>query len=239
MTVVFDLDGTTIFKGQPMSETIFKAIQELKETRNVIFASARPIRDMLPVLPTEFHDFDLIGGNGAFIRTNNEISTITFSEDEKKTILRLIEKHQLNYMVDSDWDYAYSGDTTHPLYLGIDPNDTATNMNLSELKSMVKTVLFTTDESVINDLRNAGLTVHFHGNENLIDISPSGISKWSGYSRLYPEKPFIMFGNDANDLPMFEKSAENFVVGNLIDNVVNATYITEKTLPEAIVSLAK
>ena len=33
---------------------------------NVIFASARPIRDLLPVIP-EFADDTLIGGNGSII----------------------------------------------------------------------------------------------------------------------------------------------------------------------------
>ena len=45
-------------------------LQRLFELRqanhNVIFASARPIRDLIPVIP-EFADDTLIGGNGSII----------------------------------------------------------------------------------------------------------------------------------------------------------------------------
>jgi len=49
---VFDLDGTICFKGQPLSASITSALEDcLQHGHDVIFASARPIRDLLPVLP--------------------------------------------------------------------------------------------------------------------------------------------------------------------------------------------
>lgn len=239
MTVVFDLDGTTIFKGKMMTESIAEAIRHLSKKRKVVFASARPIRDMLPVLPEDFHQFDLIGGNGAFTRQNKTIQTTPFSDGQIQLILDLIDKHQLNYMIDSDWNYSYSGDTTHPLYIGIDPNKTAQNVAISELKMIVKTVLFTTNEEIIKELKQANISVHFHGSEQLIDLSPTGISKWSAFDSLQLSTDFIMFGNDTNDLAMFDKAAHSFVVGDLVTNIKNATYITQETVSEAILSLAK
>lgn len=53
MNFVFDLDGTICFKGQPISEKILNSLEKLQMDRHdVIFASARPIRDMLPVIDT-------------------------------------------------------------------------------------------------------------------------------------------------------------------------------------------
>ena len=46
-----------------LSKRLFKLRQA---NHNVIFASARPIRDLLPVIP-EFADDTLIGGNGSII----------------------------------------------------------------------------------------------------------------------------------------------------------------------------
>ena len=239
MTVVFDLDGTTIFKGKVMSEAVAEAIRCLSKKRQVVFASARPIRDMLPVLPEDFHQFDLIGGNGAFTRQNKTIQTTPFSDGQIQLILDLIDKHQLNYMIDSDWNYSYSGDTTHPLYLGIDPNQTAQNVAISELEMIVKTVLFTTNEEIIKELKQADISVYFHGSEQLIDLSPTGISKWSAFDSLQLPTDFIMFGNDTNDLAMFDKATHSFVVGDVVTDVQNATYITQDTVSEAILSLAK
>ncbi len=181
----------------------------------------------------------LIGGNGAFTRQNKTIQTTPFSDGQIQLILDLIDKHQLNYMIDSDWNYSYSGDTTHPLYLGIDPNQTAQNVAISELEMIVKTVLFTTNEEIIKELKQADISVHFHGSEQLIDLSPTGISKWSAFDSLQLPTDFIMFGNDTNDFAMFDKATHSFVVGDLVTDVQNATYITQDTVSEAILSLAK
>ena len=74
MKFVFDLDGTICFKGQPLSAGIIAALEEcVKNGHEVIFASACPIRDLLPVLPESMHKFSMVGGNGAFVAKNGEI----------------------------------------------------------------------------------------------------------------------------------------------------------------------
>lgn len=237
MTVVFDLDGTTIFKGKKMTAEVTHAIEKLSESRQVVFASARPIRDMLPVLPTQFHLFDLIGGNGAFTRQNNMIKTTTFDKEQVDLITNLITTYNLDYMLDSQWDYSYQGDTTHPLYLGIDPLKTANNIHISELDCLVKAVLFTTDTDIIKRLKKADIAVNFHGTEELIDLSPTNISKRTAFESLNIPGTFTMFGNDTNDLSMFEVAETNFVVGNLVSDIKNATYISQEEVPSAILSL--
>jgi len=65
---VFDLDGTIVFHGQPISDTIQRALQELAAYEHeIIFASARPIRDMLPVINEALQRYSMIGGNGSLI----------------------------------------------------------------------------------------------------------------------------------------------------------------------------
>ncbi|NKC59891.1 HAD-IIB family hydrolase [Vagococcus fluvialis] len=237
MTVVFDLDGTTIFKGKKMTAEVTHAIETLSKSRQVVFASARPIRDMLPVLPTQFHSFDLVGGNGAFTRQKDLIKTTEFNKEQVDLITNIIKTYDLSYMLDSQWDYSYQGDTTHPLYLGIDPLKTANNVHISELDCLVKAVLFTTDSEVIKKLEKADIAVNFHGAEELIDLSPTNISKRSAFESLNIPGNFTMFGNDTNDLPMFEVAETNFVVGNLVSDIQNATYITQTEVPSAILSL--
>lgn len=54
MKFVFDLDGTICFKGKPLSVGIINALEACRQSgHEVIFASARPIRDLLPVLPED------------------------------------------------------------------------------------------------------------------------------------------------------------------------------------------
>lgn len=238
MTVVFDLDGTTIFNGNKMTSEMEKAIKLLSFHERIVFASARPIRDMLPVLPIAFHNYDLIGGNGAFVKQDNVLTTSAFSEEESQTIFNVIRKHNLNYLVDSDWNYSFSGDKDHPLYQGLDPDKTAKNLPIERIKPIVKSVLFTTNPDIINELKTVGINVHFHGNEQLIDISPNGISKWTGFKQLETVNDFIMFGNDANDIPMFKNASKSFIVGDLVKNMPNTTNIPKEKVIETILSLA-
>ena len=68
MKFVFDLDGTICFKGRPVSDELLKALEELvAQGHEVIFASARPIRDLLPVLHERVHHYPMIGGNGSMV----------------------------------------------------------------------------------------------------------------------------------------------------------------------------
>jgi hypothetical protein len=85
---------------------------------------------MLPVLPTQLHSFDLVGGNGAFTRQKDLIKTTEFNKEQVDLITNIIKTYDLSYMLDSQWDYSYQGDTTHPLYLGIDPLNTANNVHI-------------------------------------------------------------------------------------------------------------
>ena len=52
MNFVFDIDGTLCFNGKTIDQAIVDALNKLLEHGHTItFASARPIRDLVPVLP--------------------------------------------------------------------------------------------------------------------------------------------------------------------------------------------
>ncbi|MEJ7540280.1 HAD hydrolase family protein, partial [Staphylococcus lugdunensis] len=78
-----------------IEERIFKLHQL---GHQVIFASARPIRDLLPVIP-EFKDFTLIGGNGSIISQNGQIEVIkSITQDDLQLIKDIIHAYQLKYI---------------------------------------------------------------------------------------------------------------------------------------------
>ncbi|WP_317914320.1 HAD hydrolase family protein [Carnobacterium maltaromaticum] len=54
MKFVFDLDGTICFNGGPVSPRMMNYLKELSVDHEIIFASARPIRDLLPVIDPYF-----------------------------------------------------------------------------------------------------------------------------------------------------------------------------------------
>lgn len=235
MNFIFDLDGTICFKGQPISPEIINALWQLHSAdHNIIIASARPIRDIYPVIPEWMRQLNMIGGNGAFIQKEHIIQVTAF--DCFSQLANIIELHQLAYLADSDWDYAYTGNVEHPIYQNIDTDRLAkAHDSYATLPSIVKLVLFTNDEQIIQQVEQLPVEIHLHNNETLIDISPKNINKYSGLQKLGISE-YIAFGNDANDIPMFKHAKESICVGNhpeasqLAQQQINPDQITELIL---------
>ncbi|WP_047980222.1 HAD-IIB family hydrolase [Ornithinibacillus contaminans] len=213
MNFVFDVDGTLCFDGKRIDTEIIEALQELKlRGHQVIFASARPIRDLLPVIPKSFHDGLLVGGNGTFTYEHGKIRSTHFEQNLLDKLNSLIHHHQLKYLADGDWDYAYTGDSAHPIYQNIDKTN-STNIPLGELRPVCKLVLFQPNEEVLELLKTFPVTVTHYKTEHAIDISPLGINKVSGLDKLNIQQ-FIAFGNDSNDQCLFEHAIHSVCVGN-------------------------
>lgn len=218
MHFVFDLDGTICFTGNPISDKILDALAQLtRDGHEVIFASARPIRDMLPVLRSDFHDYPMIGGNGSLIsRQGKMIKSFSFSSEEMEEILKLITQFDATYLIDSDWDYAYTGPDDHPILRYLDPHKLANLVTLDSLPSIVKVLILTSKNNELLAERLSSLNVYInrHRSEDVLDISPNGIHKWSALRILGIEKrQYIAFGNDANDITMFENALHSVMIG--------------------------
>ena len=218
MKYVFDLDGTICFKGEPISDSILDALAGLTAKGNeVIFASARPIRDMLPVIRKDFHHYTMIGGNGSLISKNGKIIYAkAFSDEEWVAISRLIRESKATYLIDGEWDYAYTGPEGHPILENLDPAKLATNVKLESLTSIVKILILESSdhEQLAARLEQLDVIVHQHRNEHVVDISPNGIHKWSALQQLgVRQGDYVAFGNDANDRTMFEHACHTVMIG--------------------------
>ncbi|MGE7998852.1 HAD-IIB family hydrolase [Lysinibacillus sp. NPDC093190] len=213
MNFVFDLDGTLCFDGKSIDREIIEALQELKLAgHQVIFASARPIRDLVPVIPKSFHEGLLVGGNGTFTYDNGRIQVKHFEQQLLDKLITLIHRHQLKYLADGQWDYSYTGDITHPIYRNINKNN-STNIPLKQLLPVCKLVLFQANEGVLKELQSISVIVTQYKTEDAIDISPLGINKVSGLHMLNIQQ-FIAFGNDSNDKCLFEHAVHSVCVGS-------------------------
>lgn len=247
MKFVFDLDGTICFKGQPLCAEIVEALQYCRQMgHEVIFASARPIRDLLPVLPNDMHMSPMIGGNGAFVAKDGKITHIsTFDNQTKEQLIQIIEDFQLTYLIDCAWDYAYTGSTEHPIYRNLDPHRLAKNISIEGIKQMIKVVLFPNErtQAILSSLESLQVQIYNHGQENILDISPVGIDKWIGLQKLMvKEQDFIAFGNDANDIPMFQAAKEAICVGEHKELQQIATMVIEsnaQAVANKIIELSK
>ena len=238
MIFVFDLDGTICFKGEPLSHEICAALDTcILLGDEVVFASARPIRDLLPVLPKRYYHFRMVGGNGAFIRQEEQTICATFDSDTMTQLKAIVNKYQLTYLFDSDWEYSYTGSLDQPIYQGLDPLNLAENKPLHELETISKVVLFTDDVEVHQSVSTLPVTIFHHHAERLIDISPLAINKAAGLKVLGIDE-YIAFGNDQNDLELFNDAAYSICVGNhpvcqFVDEITTPEEVAQKIIEMA------
>ncbi|MGN7479387.1 HAD-IIB family hydrolase [Solibacillus silvestris] len=236
MNFVFDIDGTLCFDGKTIEQPIIEALHKISnDGHTVIFASARPIRDLVPVLPESFKRGKLIGGNGCFISDHEHITAHTFTPELMTQLHTIINEHKLTYLADGKWDYTFTGNIEHPIYKNIN-QDTAKNLKIGALQEICKLVLFEPHEALLDELSKLPLCVTAYKNENAIDISPFGINKVYGLEKLQVED-FIAFGNDSNDQCMFEKARFSVCIGqNEVQKYASVT-IKKEEVARMIVEL--
>ncbi|WP_408894611.1 HAD hydrolase family protein [Paenibacillus taichungensis] len=247
MKFVFDLDGTICFHGKPLTSEMVQTLDFLMEKgHELIFASARPIRDLLPILPVHMQHFPMVGGNGGFVyHSGLEVSTVYLEASIADHILTLLKQHEAEYLIDCQWDYCYSGNPEHPIRTNLDPECRAKNILLEELTQIVKVVVLSSrnHQEMLEALRNLPVVTYMHGTENIIDISPEGVNKWTGLQALGVfSHDFIAFGNDANDIPMFEYASRSICVGQhekLAQIASERVESQEKNVMDKIIEIAE
>ncbi|HWL25939.1 MAG TPA: HAD family hydrolase [Ureibacillus sp.] len=233
MKFIFDIDGTVCFDGRTIDESICRAFDEITSANHeIIFASARPIRDLIPVLPEPFRNGSMVGGNGTFVFDQGKIKVEFLQGDVLKQLLDCIETNQLTYLADSEWDYAYTGDTDHPIYRNIDKTS-AKNREINDLQTICKLVLFNPTEQVLQELSQLPVSIVHYKNENAIDISPLGVNKVSGLRKLNIDQ-FIAFGNDSNDQCLFEHALHSVCIGNNDVKRYATETINRENIPDTI-----
>lgn len=223
MNIVLDIDGTICFDGRQIDCKITDQLFSLHNIgHKIIFASARPIRDLLPVLPNKFHEFALIGGNGSIVSINGRIQTLTTIQPESFNVIKhVINQYDLNYIVDDEWNYAARVDATNTIYQRLDPHRLAKKLTINEITSPIKTILLNIDEKDFDEVvtylaTNApSLSLINHSNELNIDITAKYINKFTAIEHILGKYPtYVAFGNDHNDIEMLQHAKVGYFVNN-------------------------
>lgn len=152
MKFVFDIDGTLCFNGKSIDPSIVDALLQLQNSgHELIFASARPIRDLLPVLPEVFHQHTLIGANGAMFSQQSNISVIKpIQAYTYHHILRIIQKYELDYIIDDDWNYAAKLDAENAIFERLDPHKLASCIDVANIDTPIKIILLNIEPYATN-----------------------------------------------------------------------------------------
>ena len=222
MNFIFDIDGTICFDGCSIDPSIKQRLFKLRQANhNVMFASARPIRDLLPVIP-EFADDTLIGGNGSIISKNGQIEIVSvINEHDISLIKKIIKKYQLSYIIDDKFNYASNLDTNNELYQRIDPDGKAQSLDMDEIRNPIKAILLNIDKKNFDMIahqlvsQSHGIELIRHYSESYIDVTARGVDKYTTIQYILgTNSDYIAFGNDHNDVHMLEHASQGYFVTN-------------------------
>ncbi|MGK4581957.1 HAD hydrolase family protein [Kitasatospora sp. HPMI-4] len=215
-TTVFDIDGTLCFDGRTIDSRIIAAIEDCERAgHRLVFASARPVRDLLPVLDGAFPTATLIGGNGSLVSVGGQVrARAAFDAGELDQLLAAAERFRAGYLADGPWDYAYTGPTDHPIRSRVDQDRRARRVELADLPAVVKfLVVEATDMAALAEAgRVLGMTVNHHLDEGIIDFAPGTTNKWEALVSLGIDQ-YNAFGNDINDLDLLRNARHGVRVG--------------------------
>lgn len=231
MNFVFDIDGTTSFNGMVIEPAIEREIYALLRVgHRVVFASARPVRDILPMLSEDVRTHSglaLIGANGSLLYRDGQLRAREHLDAHSYAKIRdLIERHRLHYIADSLDSYAFDLPDAHVLVERLNPEGTDRLVSLKELEKPVKIILLDINnphlyaelEKTIASL-NLHVTKHQDATTS-IDLAPGGVHKVSALPQALGARPgekpdpYIAFGNDMNDAGVLEGAQYAVAVGS-------------------------
>lgn len=242
MNFIFDIDGTLCFNGVSISEKILTTLFGLKEAGHLIgFASARHSRDIFPVIDERFKDCLLIGANGAVTYANQQLHhSFPIQASTGQELMRILDEYNATYLVDGHWNYAIKGDMNDPFVSRIDPIKIAKRVDVSEVNQFIKILVLSCEkiDEVNKLIEPLDVTIHHHSDEMVLDITSKDVNKMRAIEQYGITNDFICFGNDSNDIPMFERAAYSVMIGGHKELGQYAKHIIPKNdqLEENIVS---
>lgn len=213
-TMVFDVDGTLSFDGRTIAGDIVRALECADERHTIVFASARPLRDLAPFVPTTLSHAPLVGANGALTRDQGGVTSHAFDAATRARFDTIVAAHSLTHLIDGEWDFSYTGDGTDSVISKVNRAG-ANNLPAAELEVYVKALVFAPAAEAERELRQLDLVVTEHSAERVLDLAPRGVDKATGVAALgLSAGEYVAFGNDANDRSLFANAARSYCVGD-------------------------
>lgn len=230
---IFDIDGTISENGLPVSNNIRQQLERISRSHQIIFASARPVRDMLPMLPESLHHSAiLIGCNGGMAYQNGmSLFANVLSDNDVSKILSFLNIHQIPYVLDGKWGYSLSA-ISHPFHNYIDTLSNARVLENDLIDDGITKILVLSNyqKDIFLSEINSDLSIHQHKQEDIFDITPPNNNKFNTLQKLIGNKPYIAFGNDQNDFLMLDHAKVSVFLGERQDYTNADFYLKTKEI---------
>lgn len=224
MNFIFDLDGTLCFDGHTISDEIKDTIVKAERYGHTIsFATARSYRDSINVLGEKLTKHLTICLNGGLVYHNGKLMIEHHLPKEIPVFIdKWCQKHVIPYFIDDYFNYATYRSHQIPFIKTVDPLNLAKKLSLTSLENPIKCVLnFNQKEDLLplflQEIKQFPKTdIVYHENETCLYINPYQITKAKTILEVI-KQPYIAFGNDKNDISMFQNAHYSVQIGNYED----------------------
>lgn len=249
--LVFDIDGTLVDRSkQTVEDSAVLAINAAREKGyHILVATGRSFffihEDVRERLNTEFY----VTVNGACLN-DNKGDILATHEFSRKTLAKLItycEKYNYPLGIKYDDHIGVYGDHDFFVenYIGFSHEAVEflrdDNKQESHLTSIPLGVYTFAPVSVIEDMRNEFLDLHFSPSEvDTIEATQVGVDKTKTIDEVVKRLNLtwdnvVAFGDGHNDIEMIERAKVGVVMGNASDHVKSfADYVTDTVLNDGI-----
>nr|WP_233185652.1 Cof-type HAD-IIB family hydrolase [Thermotoga sp. SG1] len=250
---VFDLDGTLFNDNLEISEKDKAAIEKISKKCHVVFASGRMLVSTLNVEKRYFkRTFPTIAYNGAMVYLPDEgvVLNEKIPPEVAKKVVEYIKSFNVHWQAYID-DVLYSEKDNEEIrsYAKHSSVDYRVEPNLFDLVSKVgttKILLIDTPERLdelkeILSERFKDVVKVFKSFPTYLEIVPKNVDKGKALRFLrermnWKKEEIVVFGDNENDLFMFEEAGLRVAMGNAIEKVKEASDIVTLTNNDSGVS---
>ncbi|MBS0351907.1 MAG: HAD hydrolase family protein, partial [Proteobacteria bacterium] len=213
--------------GQPISKEIESLIELILSKKiNVIFATARPLRDTLPLLPKKYHELPIIGCNGAMISRYSKVqSAKKLSRNTVDLIKKSLDEMKVPYIIDGLYGYAISSERSD--FHGYIKNKLGSEPMLYEeleLQGITKILILKFDLHIKSELEKiigreeSKLTMNQYRLEGFVDLVAENTNKFYAAVEMGVDLSCTaVFGNDVNDIMLLKNAYLPYIVGSQLD----------------------
>lgn len=235
--ISLDLDGTLLNSNKKISLRNYNAIIMAKEAgHKIVFATARPYRAVVEVLPKELWDETIVCINGAQIYEGQTriYERIIDKSEIRKFISAISKKHVGNYIAIETDEKLYSNSDSSEFFGNVENNIVdVVNFDCGDTSKLVIGTKNIEDTEAIKNILPKGTRIIFTDNGLMGQIVPENATKLNGVLQVAKNsnielKDVIAFGDDNNDFEIIQECGVGVAMGNAIPEIKKiADYITE------------
>lgn len=106
-------------------------------------------------------------------------------------ILKIIQKYELDYIIDDDWNYAAQLDAENAIFERLDPHKLASCIDVANIDTPIKIILLNIEPTQITTILDELNKYHqelemiHHSNEYNIDITAQNINKYTALQYIF------------------------------------------------------